>query len=116
MAEDFDVTQLLIEYDDIVNTDRLQSIIRPDIGLLSVMAITNKIGVIQPIDGTGKCVENLMFAPIAVLINLWERVYYGFEGGCCFQWECMHKPTLWSLFVLRPLVSPHFDTLWTVPF
>lgn len=52
--EGFDVTYLPVESDGLINLERLRSTIRPDTGLVSVMAVNNEIGVIQPIDEIGK--------------------------------------------------------------
>ncbi|XP_057974808.1 cysteine desulfurase, mitochondrial [Malania oleifera] len=52
--EGFDVTYLPVDSDGLVDLDRLRSAIRPDTGLVSVMAVNNEIGVIQPVEEIGK--------------------------------------------------------------
>lgn len=51
--EGFDVTYLPVGPDGIIDLDRLRSAIRPDTGLVSVMAVNNEIGVIQPMEEIG---------------------------------------------------------------
>ncbi|KAF2283826.1 hypothetical protein GH714_016278 [Hevea brasiliensis] len=58
--EGFDVTYLPVGNDGIVDLEKLRSAIRPDTGLVSVMAVNNEIGVIQPLEEIGKiCVGAL---------------------------------------------------------
>ncbi|KAI6699408.1 hypothetical protein NL676_013732 [Syzygium grande] len=52
--EGFDVTYLPVGPDGIVDLERLRSAIRPDTGLVSVMAVNNEIGVIQPMEEIGR--------------------------------------------------------------
>ncbi|XP_077223255.1 cysteine desulfurase, mitochondrial-like [Tasmannia lanceolata] len=52
--EGFDVTYLPVGPDGIIDLDRLRSEIRPDTGLVSVMAVNNEIGVIQPMEEIGQ--------------------------------------------------------------
>lgn len=52
--EGFDITYLPVGSDGIVDLDKLRSAIRPDTGLVSVMAVNNEIGVIQPVEEIGK--------------------------------------------------------------
>lgn len=52
--EGFDVTYLPVGSDGIIDLDRLRSAIRPDTGLVSVMAVNNEIGVIQPMEEIGR--------------------------------------------------------------
>lgn len=52
--EGFDVTYLPVGKDGIVDLDKLEAAIRPDTGLVSVMAVNNEIGVIQPMEEIGK--------------------------------------------------------------
>lgn len=52
--EGFDVTYLPVGPDGIIDLDRLRSAIRPDTGLVSVMAVNNEIGVIQPMEEIGR--------------------------------------------------------------
>ncbi|KAJ9177431.1 hypothetical protein P3X46_012653 [Hevea brasiliensis] len=52
--EGFDVTYLPVGNDGIVDLEKLRSAIRPDTGLVSVMAVNNEIGVIQPLEEIGK--------------------------------------------------------------
>ncbi|KAK1325680.1 hypothetical protein QJS10_CPA01g01675 [Acorus calamus] len=52
--EGFDVTYLPVGADGIVDLDRLAASIRPDTGLVSIMAVNNEIGVIQPMEEIGR--------------------------------------------------------------
>uniref|UniRef100_A0A2P2KR08 cysteine desulfurase n=1 Tax=Rhizophora mucronata TaxID=61149 RepID=A0A2P2KR08_RHIMU len=50
----FEVTYLPVESDGIIDLEKLRAAIRPDTGLVSVMAVNNEIGVIQPVEEIGK--------------------------------------------------------------
>ncbi|KAK4749453.1 hypothetical protein SAY87_026902 [Trapa incisa] len=52
--EGFDITYLKVGSDGIIDLEQLRSSIRPDTGLVSVMAVNNEIGVIQPMEEIGK--------------------------------------------------------------
>lgn len=52
--EGFEITYLPVGSDGIVNLDELRAAIRPDTGLISVMAVNNEIGVIQPMEEIGQ--------------------------------------------------------------
>ncbi|XP_062101299.1 cysteine desulfurase, mitochondrial [Humulus lupulus] len=52
--EGFDVTYLPVGSDGLVDLEKLRSSIRPDTGLISVMAVNNEIGVIQPMEEIGQ--------------------------------------------------------------
>lgn len=52
--EGFEVTYLPVEPDGLIDLDRLRKEIRPDTGLVSVMAVNNEIGVVQPMEEIGK--------------------------------------------------------------
>ncbi|XVF15364.1 hypothetical protein REPUB_Repub09cG0145900 [Reevesia pubescens] len=52
--EGFEVTYLPVESDGLIDLDRLRKEIRPDTGLVSVMAVNNEIGVVQPVEEIGK--------------------------------------------------------------
>ncbi|KAF2295674.1 hypothetical protein GH714_033551 [Hevea brasiliensis] len=52
--EGFEVTYLPVGSDGIVDLEKLRSAVRPDTGLVSVMAVNNEIGVIQPMEEIGK--------------------------------------------------------------
>lgn len=52
--EGFDVTYLPVGNDGIVDLEKLKGSIRRDTGLVSVMAVNNEIGVIQPMEEIGK--------------------------------------------------------------
>ncbi|XP_004511800.1 cysteine desulfurase, mitochondrial [Cicer arietinum] len=52
--EGFDVTYLPVESDGLVDLEKLRDSIRPDTGLVSVMAVNNEIGVVQPMEEIGK--------------------------------------------------------------
>ena len=52
--EGFEVTYLPVKSDGLIDLDQLRSAIRPDTGLVSVMAVNNEIGVIQPMEEIGQ--------------------------------------------------------------
>ncbi|XVE86942.1 hypothetical protein DITRI_Ditri18aG0075800 [Diplodiscus trichospermus] len=52
--EGFEVTYLPVGSDGLIDLDRLRKEIRPDTGLVSVMAVNNEIGVVQPVEEIGK--------------------------------------------------------------
>ncbi|GLU20182.1 hypothetical protein SLE2022_363940 [Rubroshorea leprosula] len=52
--EGFEVTYLPVGSDGIIDLERLRREIRPDTGLVSVMAVNNEIGVIQPLEEIGR--------------------------------------------------------------
>lgn len=50
----YEVTYLPVQSDGLISLDELEKAIRPDTVLVSVMAVNNEIGVIQPIEEIGK--------------------------------------------------------------
>jgi len=52
--EGFDVTYLPVQNNGLVNMAELEAAIRPDTALVSIMAVNNEIGVIQPLEEIGK--------------------------------------------------------------
>ena len=52
--EGFDVTYLPVQSDGLINMAELEAAIRPDTALVSIMAVNNEIGVIQPLEQIGK--------------------------------------------------------------
>jgi len=50
----FSVTWLPVQSDGLVDLDALDAAIRPETALVSVMAVNNEIGVIQPLDAIGR--------------------------------------------------------------
>ncbi|KAJ1698194.1 hypothetical protein LUZ63_006706 [Rhynchospora breviuscula] len=52
--EGFEVTYLPVKSDGLVDLDQLAAAIRPDTGLVSVMAVNNEIGVVQPMEEIGR--------------------------------------------------------------
>ncbi|XP_047048121.1 cysteine desulfurase, mitochondrial-like [Lolium rigidum] len=52
--EGFDVTYLPVRPDGLVDLAQLRDAIRPDTGLVSVMAVNNEIGVVQPLEEIGR--------------------------------------------------------------
>jgi len=58
----FDVTYLPVKADGLIDMDDLRAAIRPDTVLVSVMAVNNEIGVVQPLKEIGAlCRENKVF-------------------------------------------------------
>ncbi|KAF3325616.1 cysteine desulfurase 1 [Carex littledalei] len=52
--EGFQITYLPVKSDGLVDLDQLAAAIRPDTGLVSVMAVNNEIGVVQPLEEIGR--------------------------------------------------------------
>lgn len=52
--EGFEVTYLPVQNDGLVNMAELEAAIRPDTAIVSIMAVNNEIGVIQPMEEIGK--------------------------------------------------------------
>ena len=50
----FDVTYLPVNQDGLISIEELEKAIRPDTAIVSIMAVNNEIGVIQPIEEIGK--------------------------------------------------------------
>lgn len=60
--EGFEVTYLPVQTNGIINIEELESSIRPDTSLVSIMTVNNEIGVIQPIHDIGEiCRKNKIF-------------------------------------------------------
>eukprot|EP00252_Welwitschia_mirabilis_P013429 TRINITY_DN29535_c0_g1_i1.p1 TRINITY_DN29535_c0_g1~~TRINITY_DN29535_c0_g1_i1.p1 ORF type:complete len:458 (-),score=67.80 TRINITY_DN29535_c0_g1_i1:205-1578(-) len=60
--EGFEVTYLGVKKDGLVDLEELKAAMRPDTGLVSVMAVNNEIGVVQPIAQIGEiCRERKIF-------------------------------------------------------
>jgi len=60
--EGFDVTYLPVQHNGLVDLDKLREAMRPDTALVSIMAVNNEIGVIQPLEEIGKlCREKKVF-------------------------------------------------------
>ncbi len=60
--EGFDVTYLPVNNKGLISLEELEKAIRPDTALVSVMAVNNEIGVIQPIEEIGKiCRKHKIF-------------------------------------------------------
>ncbi|KAF8323082.1 cysteine desulfurase NFS1 [Clavulina sp. PMI_390] len=55
--EGFDITYLPVQENGLVNLQELEAAIRPDTVLVSVMAVNNEIGVIQPLKEIGEIVR-----------------------------------------------------------
>lgn len=52
--EGFDVTYLPVQSNGLIDMEQLEAAIRPDTALVSIMAVNNEIGVIQPLEEIGK--------------------------------------------------------------
>mmetsp|Transcript_581 Transcript_581/g.557 ORF Transcript_581/g.557 Transcript_581/m.557 type:complete len:482 (+) Transcript_581:60-1505(+) len=60
--EGFEVTYLPVNEEGLINLDDLRKSIRKDTSLVSIMAVNNEIGVVQPLKEIGKiCRENKIF-------------------------------------------------------
>jgi len=58
----WDVTYLPVKQDGLIDLDQLRAAIRPDTAIVSVMAVNNEIGVVQPLKAIGEmCRENKVF-------------------------------------------------------
>jgi cysteine desulfurase len=53
-GEGYSVTYLPVQTDGLISLEELEKAIRPDTGIVSIMAVNNEIGVIQPIEEIGK--------------------------------------------------------------
>jgi Cysteine sulfinate desulfinase/cysteine desulfurase and related enzymes len=101
--EGYEVTYLPVNNKGLINLDELRDAIRPDTALVSIMAVNNEIGVIQPIAEIGKiCREKKVFfhtdgaqavgkIPIDVnamnidLMSISSHKIYGPKGiGACY--------------------------------
>lgn len=61
-AEGFKITYLPVDKNGLISLDELKSAITPETGLVSIMAVNNEIGVIQPLAEIGKiCREKGVF-------------------------------------------------------
>jgi cysteine desulfurase len=60
--EGFDVTYLKVQSDGVIDLELLKHSITPMTSIISVMAVNNEIGVIQPLEAIGKiCIEHDIF-------------------------------------------------------
>ena len=60
--EGFEVTYLPVNNNGLINMDELKAAIKPETALVSIMAVNNEIGVIQPLEEIGKlCREKKVF-------------------------------------------------------
>ncbi len=60
--EGFEVTYLPVNHNGLIDLDQLKAAIRPETALVSIMAVNNEIGVIQPMAEIGKiCRQNKVF-------------------------------------------------------
>ena len=66
--EGFEVTYLPVSSEGLINLDDLKKAIRKDTVLVSIMAVNNEIGVIQPLKEIGKiCREIKCFSTLMLL-------------------------------------------------
>jgi len=101
--EGFEVTYLPVQHNGLIDLEKLKEAIRPDTALVSIMAVNNEIGVIQPLEEIGKiCREKKVFfhtdaaqavgkIPMDVnamnidLMSISSHKIYGPKGiGACF--------------------------------
>lgn len=60
--EGFEITYLPVQANGLIKIEDLEAAIRPETAIVSVMAVNNEIGVIQPIEQIGKlCRKNKVF-------------------------------------------------------
>jgi cysteine desulfurase len=60
--EGFEVTYLPVQHNGLVDMKELEAAIRPDTAIVSIMAVNNEIGVIQPLEEIGKlCRDKKVF-------------------------------------------------------
>lgn len=60
--EGFEVTYLPVQNNGLIDMQQLESAIRPETALVSIMAVNNEIGVIQPLEEIGRlCRNNKVF-------------------------------------------------------
>ncbi|XP_024986092.1 cysteine desulfurase, mitochondrial [Cynara cardunculus var. scolymus] len=88
--EGFEITYLPVKSDGLVDLNQLRSSIRSDTGLVSVMAVNNEIGVIQPMEEIGQiCKEfNIPFhtdaaqalGKIPIDVNKWNVSLMSLSG------------------------------------
>lgn len=52
--ESYDVTYLPVQSNGLINMEELEAAIRPETAIVSIMAVNNEIGVIQPLEEIGK--------------------------------------------------------------
>ena len=55
--EGFDITYLPVQKNGVISLDELEAAIRPDTSLVSIMAVNNETGVIQPLKEIGRIVH-----------------------------------------------------------
>lgn len=55
--EGFDITYLPVQRNGVIRLDELEAAIRPDTALVSIMAVNNETGVIQPLKEIGEIVR-----------------------------------------------------------
>ncbi|KAI1497092.1 cysteine desulfurase [Biscogniauxia marginata] len=60
--EGFEVTYLPVQHNGLIKMEDLEAAIRPDTAIVSIMAVNNEIGVIQPLEEIGKlCRQKKVF-------------------------------------------------------
>ena len=55
--EGFDITYLPVQKNGVISLDELEAAIRPDTSLVSIMAVNNETGVIQPLKEIGQIIH-----------------------------------------------------------
>jgi cysteine sulfinate desulfinase/cysteine desulfurase-like protein len=84
--EGFEVTYLPVQSNGLIRMEDLKAAIRPNTSLVSIMAVNNEIGVIQPLEEIGKlCRDNKIFFHVICGMS-------DFVDGCCSScWKDIHE-------------------------
>jgi len=69
-AEGFEVTELSVDAEGRVSAERLAAALRPETAVVSVMAVNNEIGTIQPLDDLARAVRGHRATGAATLLHV----------------------------------------------
>jgi len=108
--EGFDVTYLPVQNSGLLNLDDLKAAIRPDTALVSVMAVHNEIGVIQPLAyvylGVTEMMVGLLPTPVFPVVVSSSRPTFAF---------CDQSRLFLFTMLLSPPLPPSLPTLTHPP-